>query len=136
MPAVEDHIGCRLTDDPERRTICGISSGGICAFNAAWHRPDAFGRVLSHCGSFTNIRGGHEYPFWVRTTKRKPIRVFLQSGEADADMLFGSWPQANQTMAASLEYAGYEVKFAYGEGGHSLRHGGAIFAHSLMWLWR
>jgi V/A-type H+-transporting ATPase subunit B len=87
LPMVEGHIGCSLTEDPAHRTICGISSGGICAFNAAWHRPDAFGRVLSHCGSFTNIRGGHEYPFWVRSTKRKPIRVFLQSGEADADII-------------------------------------------------
>ncbi len=135
LPVVEDHTGCGLTDDPEKRTICGISSGGICAFNAAWHRPDAFGRVLSHCGSFTNIRGGHEYPFWVRSTKRKSIRVFLQSGAADADIILGNWSQANQTMAASLEFAGYEAKFAYGEGGHNLRHGGAIFADSLMWLW-
>lgn len=135
IPVVESHIGCGLTSDPDRRTICGISSGGICAFNAAWQRPDAFGRVLSHCGSFTNIRGGHEYPFWVRSTKRKPIRIFLQSGEADADIIWGSWSQANQMMAASLEFAGYDVKFAYGDGGHNLRHGGAIFTDSLMWLW-
>ena len=32
------------------------------------------------------------------------------------------------------EYAGYESRFVFGEGGHSLRHGGAIFADSLRWL--
>jgi len=51
-----------LTDDPECRAICGISSGGICAFTVAWQRPDAFRKVLSHVGSFANIRGGHVYP--------------------------------------------------------------------------
>ena len=136
LPVVVHHIGVDLTEDPTRRTIGGTSSGGICAFNAAWHRPDAFGRVLSHCGSFINIRGGHNYPYLVRSTPRKPIRVFLQSGEEDASLINGSLPLANQQMAAALEFAGYEFKFVFGQGGHSLRHGGAIFADSLRWLWR
>src|SRR6185312_14107022 len=40
--------------DANSRAICGISSGGSCAFTAAWQRPDAFNRVLSFVGSFTN----------------------------------------------------------------------------------
>ncbi|MFI4934211.1 MAG: alpha/beta hydrolase [Caulobacterales bacterium] len=135
LPFVETEIGCTLTADPARRTICGISSGGICAFTAAWYRPDAFGRVLCHCGSFTAIRGGHNYPFLIRSTQRKPIRVFMQSGEKDADILFGSWPMANKEVAAALQFAGYDVKFVFGEGAHNLRHGGAVFADSLRWLW-
>ena len=136
LPFVEAEIGCALTRDPAWRTICGISSGGICAFTAAWYRPEAFGRVLSHCGSFTAIRGGHNYPYLIRSTDRKPIRVWLQSGSADADIILGSWPQANQAVAASLEFAGYHYKFVFGEGGHSLAHGGALFADALRWLWR
>ena len=136
LPFVEGQIGCALTTDPAWRTVCGISSGGICAFTAAWRRPDAFGRVISHCGSFTAIRGGHNYPFLIRSTERKPIRVWLQSGVADADILFGSWPAANKEVAASLTFAGYDVKFVFGEGGHSLAHAGAVFADTLRWLWR
>ncbi len=34
------------------------------------------------------------------------------------------------------EYAGYDHRFEFGNGGHSLRHGGALFADSLRWLWR
>ncbi|HVM99949.1 MAG TPA: alpha/beta hydrolase-fold protein [Caulobacteraceae bacterium] len=136
LPFVEGEIGCKLTTDPARRTICGISSGGICAFTAAWYRPEAFGRVLSHCGSFTAIRGGHNYPYLIRSTDRKPIRVWLQSGAGDADIPLGSWPQANQAVAASLAFAGYDHKFVFGEGGHNLRHGGAVFADALRWLWR
>ena len=59
----------------------------------------------------------------------------MQSGEADADILLGNWPLANKEVAAALQFAGYEVKFVFGEGGHSLAHGGAVFADSLRWLW-
>lgn len=126
----------KLTDDPDSRAICGISSGGICAWTVAWERPDAFHRVLSHVGSFTNIRGGHVYPALIRKTERKPIRVFLQDGENDLDNLFGNWPLANQQMAAALKYAGYDYQFVLGEGGHNGRHGGAILPDSLRWLWK
>ena len=136
LPFVERSEGLSLTSEPAHRTVCGISSGGIAAFTAAWWFPEQFGRVLSHCGSFVNIRGGHNLAFAVRTTTRKPIRVFLQSGEADASYITGDWPLGNKTMAAALDFAGYDYRFEFGTGGHSLRHGGAIFADSLRWLWR
>jgi enterochelin esterase family protein len=126
----------RLTDDPNGRAICGISSGGICAWTVAWERPDAFRKVLSHVGSFTNIRGGHNCQALIRKTERKPIRAFLQAGSADLDNEHGNWPLANQEMAASLRFAGYDFRFEYGDGGHNGRHGGAILPDSLRWLWR
>ena len=125
-----------LTEDPGMRAIGGISSGGICAWTVAWERPDAFRKVLSHVGSFTNIRGGHVYPAQIRKAEHKPIRVFLQEGENDLDNLFGSWPLANRQMAAALEFAGYDYKFVMGKGGHNSRHGGAILPESLRWLWQ
>jgi len=125
----------RLTDDPRHRAICGISSGGICAWTVAWERPDAFRKVLSHVGSFTNIRGGHVYHALIRKTEPKPIRVFLQDGSGDLDNLHGNWPLANQEMAAALKFAKYEYRFEYGDGGHNGKHGGAILPESLRWLW-
>ena len=125
-----------LTDDPEKRAICGISSGGICAWTVAWERPDAFRKVVSHVGSFTNIRGGHVYPALIRKTDPKPIRVFLQDGAGDLDNAHGNWPLANQQMAAALKFAGYDYRFVYGEGGHDGIHGGAILPDTLRWLWR
>lgn len=126
----------KLTDDPNQRAICGISSGGICAWTVAWERPDAFRKVLSHVGSFTNIRGGHVYHALLRKTDPKPIRVFLQDGEGDLDNAHGNWPLANQQMAKSLAYAKYDFKFVYGEGAHNGIHGGAILPESMRWLWR
>lgn len=126
----------KLADDPAARAICGISSGGICAFTAAWERPDAFSKVLSHVGSFTNIRGGHVYPALIRQTPKKAIRIFLQDGSADLDNQYGNWPLANQQMSAALKFAHYDYQFIYGDGGHSGKHGGAILPDSLRWLWR
>jgi enterochelin esterase-like enzyme len=125
-----------LTDDPDGRAICGNSSGGICAFTVAWERPDAFRRVVSHIGSFTNIRGGHVYPALIRKHEIKPIRVFLQEGANDLDNQFGNWPLANEEMAAALKFAGYDYKLVMGEGTHNTKHGGAIFPDTLRWLWR
>ncbi len=125
-----------LTDKPQERAICGISSGGICAWTVAWERPDLFQKVLSHVGSFTNIRGGHVYPALIRKTERKPIRVFLQDGSGDLDNAHGNWPLSNQQMAAALKFAGYDYRFEYGDGGHNGKHGGAILPDSLRWLWQ
>jgi enterochelin esterase family protein len=134
LPAVGEKY--TLTTDPAGRAICGISSGGICAFTVAWERPDAFSKVISYVGSFTNIRGGHVYPALIRKTERKPIRVFLQDGENDLDNLHGNWPLANRQMAAALKFAGYDYRFTMGTGGHNGQQGGAILPEMLRWLWR
>lgn len=134
LPAVSE--GYRITENPELRAVCGNSSGGICAFSVAWHRPDQFRKVLSHIGSFVNIRGGHVYPSMIRKTEKKPIRVLLQDGSGDLDNEHGNWPLANQQMAKALAFKDYDYKFVYGTGGHNGNHGGAIFPESLRWLWR
>jgi enterochelin esterase family protein len=127
-----------LRKDAAGRGICGISSGGICAFTVAWQSPELFSKVLSHVGSFTNIRGGDVYPGIVRKTqgKPKPIRVFLQAGANDLDNVYGNWWLGNQQMALALRFAKYDYKLEAGDGGHNGKHGGAILPESLRWLWR
>lgn len=134
LPPIEAQYN--LSKNPEDRAICGISSGGIGAFTVAWERPDVFGKVLCHIGSFVNIRGGHAYPFLIRKTEKKPIKIFLQEGRRDLDNLHGNWPLANREMVAALEYKGYDYQFVMGDGGHSGQHGGQILADSLRWLWK
>jgi enterochelin esterase family protein len=126
-----------VSSDPKRRAVAGISSGGICAFTVAWERPDQFGKVLSHIGSYTNIRGGWAYPGLIRKTKSnpKPIQVYLQEGRDDLSNLHGNWPLANRDMAAALQFAGYQYKFVMTEGGHSGQWGGKELPSALQWLW-
>jgi enterochelin esterase family protein len=134
LPEVSKRINLRA--DAPSHAIGGISSGGACAFTAAWEMPDLFSKVLSHVGSFTNIRGAHNYWPLVRREPRKPIRVYLQDGANDIDDVCGNWPLANQQMAAAFKFRGYDYRFDYGRGYHSLAHGGAVLPSALRWLWR
>ncbi len=125
-----------LTKDPEQRCIAGSSSGGICAWTVCWERPNEFRKCFTTVGSFTNIRGGNAYPELVRTTAKKPIRIFQQDGSNDIVNQFGSWPEANKAMAAALKEKGYDHKFVFGEGVHSGNHGTQLFPEAMRWLWR
>jgi enterochelin esterase-like enzyme len=126
----------RLTDDPKGRVICGHSSGGAGAFIAAFHRPDQFGNVISHCGSFINILGANNLPSMVRRTPRKPIRVWHQSGKRDVDIIYGNIPIANHDLDAALRYRRYDSMFVFGSDGHLPRHGGAVLPETLRWIFR
>ena len=125
-----------LSQDPNNRAIGGASSGAICAFTAAWERPDAFRRVLSTIGTYVGLRGGHEYPTLIRKTENKPIRVFLQDGSNDLNIYAGDWWTANLDMLSALMFSGYDVHHVWGEGGHNGKHGTAIMPDALRWLWR
>jgi gluconolactonase len=125
-----------LSTNPNDRALAGASSGGICAFNAAWERPHEFRRVISTIGTFVGLRGGNQLSGLVRKTEPKPLRVFLQDGSADLNIYAGDWWMANQDMLSALRWAGYDVHHVWGEGGHNGRHAAAIMPEALRWLWR
>lgn len=160
-----------ITEDPEGRATCGLSSGAICAFTMAWERPDAFRKVASFYGSYTSIGfradadgivtalGGDSYPTLIRRLANgsrgpngrppeiKPLKIFFQVGSNDLNNLFGSWWLANQRMVAALEWANdnanrrnldgprYQIKYEWGDGGHTSNHGSAILPDVMRWLW-
>jgi enterochelin esterase family protein len=150
----------RFADAPERRAIGGTSSGAIAAFTAAWHRPDAFGNVISMIGSYTSIGyrpakdgqpmqpGGDLYPTLIRKNPIKPLRIFLQDGSNDLDNNWGNWFLANQQMVKAFEFANrtadsrkdagprYDVKSEWGDGAHSDAHFGALLPDALRWIFR
>lgn len=141
LPAVEtkttaDGRAMRLSKDGNDRAIGGASSGAICAFTAAWERPDAFRRVFSAIGTYVGLRGGNNYPTLVRKYEPKPIRVFLQDGSADLNIYGGDWWMANQEMERALSFAGYEVNHVWGDGGHNGKHATEVFPDAMRWLWK
>lgn len=125
-----------LSDDPNDFCIAGSSSGAICAFTAAWERPDHFRRVFSSVGTFVGLRGGNEYPILIRKHETKPLRVFLQDGTNDLDIYAGSWFHSNEQMLSALKFSGYDVHHVWGEGGHNDKHSTAIMPDALRWLWQ
>ena len=126
----------RLSNDGNDRSIGGSSSGAICAFTAAWERPDAFSRVFSAIGTYVGLRGGHNYPTWIRKFEPKPIRIFLEDGSNDLNIYGGDWWIANQAMERSLVFAGYEVDHVWGDGPHNNKHGTEVFPDAMRWLWK
>jgi len=125
-----------ISADPNDRAIAGASSGAICAFNAAWQRPDQFRRVLSAIGSYTGLRGGDTFATMVRKSEPKPIRVFLEDGDHDLNIFGGDWWLGNQRMLSALTWAGYEVNYQWGNGEHNNLHAKAIMPQALVWLWQ
>jgi sugar lactone lactonase YvrE/enterochelin esterase-like enzyme len=126
----------RLSRDPNDRGIGGSSSGAICAFTAAWERPDAFRRVFSSIGTYVGLRGGNDYPTLIRKYEPKPLRVFLQDGSGDLNIYGGDWWIANQGMERALLFAGYELNHDWGTGGHNSDHATRIFPDAMRWLWK
>lgn len=128
--------GLNVTTDPAKRVMAGLSSGGICAWTVAWYRSDLFGKVLSHCGSFVDIRGGGAYPSLIRSQAPKPIKMFFQSGAQDLNTKYGDWALGNKAMASALDFKGYENKFYFGKEGHNFIHGAKLLEQSLIYLLR
>ncbi|MDQ8190886.1 SMP-30/gluconolactonase/LRE family protein [Roseibacillus persicicus] len=136
IPLLESEHGLKVSSNPDDRAIAGASSGAICAFTAAWQRPDAFRRVFSAIGTYVDIRSGGDYPTLIRKTEPKPLRIFLEDGSNDLDNAYGNWFLANQTMLSALQWSGYEVNHQWGEEGHNHKHSGAILPDALRWLWK
>ena len=135
-----------LRRDAYSRAITGSSSGGICAFNAAWQMPDQFSRVISWIGSFTAIQwkedpnnpdGGQDYPEKILREPKRNIRVWLQDGSEDQENpRYGSWPLANVRIANALKLTEHDFHFSFGAGTHNGGHGAAEFPAEMTWLWR
>lgn len=118
------------------RAIGGASSGAICAFTAAWERPDEFARVFSTIGTYVGLRGGDVYPTLVRKFEPKQLRVYLQDGSKDLNIYGGDWWMANQTMERALAFAGYEVKHSWNDGGHNGGLAAGVFPEAMAFLWK
>jgi enterochelin esterase-like enzyme len=142
LPEVEKTY--KLRQDGYSRAIAGESSGGICAFNAAWFMPNRFARVHSAVGSFTsiqwrskeNVDGGNVYPFMVRKEAKRNIRIWMSDGTDDLENNHGSWPMQNIQMANSLKLREYDFHFRFGTAAHGGAEAGLDLPESLMWLWR
>lgn len=118
LPFVAKEFDLKLSTDGNDRCISGGSSGGIAAFTAAWHRPEAFSRVYAASGSWVAFRGGHEFPTMVRKFEAKPIRAYLTTATHDMENCAGDWYLIDLEMDKALKFSGYDYQFRSIEGRH------------------
>ncbi len=141
LPEVEkqktsDGRAIHLSAKGNDRAIGGSSSGAVCAFTAAWEKPDEFSRVFSAIGTYIGLRGAERYPTLIRKYEPKPIKIFLQDGSNDLNIYAGDWWKANETMERALTFAGYDVQHVWGEGQHNGKQGTSLFPAAMRWLWK
>lgn len=133
-----------VSPDPERHGIGGSSSGAIAAFTVAWERPNQFRKVLSNVGSFTNIRGGHQYADIVAKTEKKPLRIVMIDGRNDnralrADGTYDEnrdWYLQNVRLQQALTNKGYDLNYTWGMARHGQKMLRTMFPEMMRWLWR
>jgi enterochelin esterase family protein len=126
-----------VTSDPARSVVAGQSYGGLAAVYAGVHMPERFGLVLSQSGSFwwpnfealrsaQNPEQLHDAARtgWltaqvetrslpVNATSHAPLRVFMEVGSREDDMI-----DASNAMEAALKRAGNDVFYRQFVGGH------------------
>ena len=141
LPAVErlktsDGRDIRISKRATDRMIAGNSSGGIAAFTAAFLHPEWYSRVFTGVGTYVAMRGGEQLAGLIRKVEPVPLRVFLQGGSNDNNLDIGDWWIGNQAIQRSLDFAGYEVNHAWGDGGHNQKHATSVFPDAMRWLWK
>ena len=134
LPEVEEHY--KLSTNPSDRGLADRAPGGIAAFTAAWERPDAFRRVASFVGSFTNLRGGDGYTDMIRKMEPKPLRVFLQDGTNDQSIYSGFLVSGEPGggRVAGVRWIRFQVRSGNGGPQRQTRRGD--FPEAMRWLWR
>lgn len=135
LPFVAKEFDLKLSTDGNDRCISGGSSGGIAAFTAAWHQPEAFSRVYAASGSWVAFRGGHEFPTMVRKFEAKPIRAYLTTATHDMENVAGDWFLLDQEMDKALKFSGYDYQFRIIDGRHVAGYG-ENYLEAMAFLWK
>ena len=100
-------------------------------------------RVLSRVGSYTSIQwdpwkkeGGNIFPFLIRKSEKKNIRIYMTDGHNDLENNHGSWPLRNIAFANSLKMKEYDFHFFFGSSQHNGSQGDSDLPEALTWMWR
>lgn len=108
----------RVTKDPKRTIIAGLSLGGQFAAYAALNRPDIFGKVLSQSGAFAwyidhkgemqlDFEGNSKLIEEYKNSELLPIDFYLNMGSLEG--FTKGHVEANDRMIATLKDNGYNV---------------------------
>lgn len=137
LPYLIQKYNLKISASPDLHMVTGGSSGGICAWNFAWHRNDYFRRVYASSPTFSALGNGEIDPFLIRKYEPKPIRVFTDYSEIEPDNYFGSSFIAAENFEKALSFANYAFKSEYhpGEDHCSRRENYEYSIYKMLYLW-
>ena len=133
----------RLTSDPTRRVVAGVSYGGLAAAFAGLRHPELFGNVLSQSGSYWWTPEGDPEDEWLArqftAADKLPLHFYLNVGllEKKTDKPYDFRPTqlvANRHLRNILQAKGYVVHYAEYSGGHDFPSFQSTFADGLLAL--
>jgi enterochelin esterase family protein len=136
----------RVTDDPARTIVGGLSLGGLMASYCSLQHPEVFGNVLSQAGSYNWYPGALEKDDrdmpdaetgWLTgqfvDAPRRAVRFYLEIGRFE-DGGFGSGLTETHRFRDVLKAKGYTVHYSEFCGGHDFVSWRGTFADGLMAL--
>lgn len=131
----------KVSTDPQKTIIGGMSYGGLAAAFFAYYHSDIFGNVLSQSGSFwrdlelTDLHKNEVRNDWLPqqylSTEKKDIAFFLDWGLQE-NMVLGS----NRNFVKILDKKNYTYRFAEFNGWHNWANTRRTFPIGLMFLLR
>jgi enterochelin esterase-like enzyme len=145
LPAVDGTL--RTGRDRLARVVGGMSAGGYCALNLGLRHRDLFGTILdlsgmtapSHAGGLralfgtgpeaaTQIRANSPEAYAPTLSPTPPVRVWLDCGAADRDLLAGL-----RRMQALLTARGFDAQLHVRPGSHTFHVWRPALAQALSW---
>jgi enterochelin esterase family protein len=137
----------RVSEEPARTIVGGLSLGGLMASYCGLRHPDVFGNVLSQSGSLWWYPGGLEQddrdlpvaePGWLTreylTAPRREVRFYVEIGRFEQGRGFANAVAENRRFRDVLKAKGYSVQYSEFTGGHDHVGWRGSFADGLMAL--
>ena len=137
----------RVSADPTRATVGGLSLGGLMASFCGFRHSDVFGNVLSQSGSYWWYPGGLERDDrdlpdaelgWLTrefvAAPRCALRFYLEDGRFEYGGSFANASAETHRFRDVLKAKGYSVHYSQFSGGHDYVSWRGSFADGLMSL--
>ena len=137
LPWIHEHL--KVTHDPRKCIIGGLSMGGSEAAFVALRHSEAFGNVLSQSGSFADGNGKDVKWEWLasqyKASPKLPLKFFIEEGRLEDVSRDGpTGLVANRYFVEVLRSKGYPVTYEEVGGSHEPVHWRGAFPQGLMSL--
>ena len=118
------HENFKVTKDPDKTIVAGVSYGGLAASFIALNYSNIFGNVLSQSGSYwRGLKHVDENPKWLiqqyKSSSKLPIRFYMDCGLQETfSWNYGNFIGCHREMRDVLKSKGYELYYQEFQSGH------------------